>query len=198
MTTQSSNPLQIVVGLELDETGKVAFESASALARATGAQLHLCFCAGPVDEGVTAAERRLEHGRHALSRWATTHLRGDPLLDRIRLYVDLGRPADVLRRLAADTRAAMIVVGSHGKGPLARLTQGSVVHDLMQKSPCPVTVATDYDHAAFEALPAIEAAPSPNQADPTIEHPHRYHYRRSVRMNASQPTVGAGAAPMSP
>lgn len=193
MTHATPKPMNIVVGIELDETGEVAFRSAADIARRLGATLHLCFAAGPSDEGATAAERRLDHGERALASWASTRLFGDPLIKRTKLYVDLGSPADVLRRLAADVEASMIVVGSHGKGALARLTEGSVVHELMKASPCPVTVATEVDYEPFATSPAIEASPAPGEAKRKLDASHHYHYRRRVKMNTAQSTVGSGA-----
>jgi len=193
MTQQSPQPMNIVVGIELDETGEVAFRSAAELARRTGATMHLCFAAGPADEGATAAKRRLDDAEGALGRWASARLIGNPLLAQTRIYVDLGDPADVLRRLAADVKASMIVVGSHGKGALARLTAGSVVHELMKASPCPVSVATDLDHEAFAESAVVEAPPKRSEAERQLDAGHHYHYRRSIRMNPAQSTVGAGA-----
>jgi nucleotide-binding universal stress UspA family protein len=52
--------------------------------------------------------------------------------------VEVGPPATVLGRLAADERAAVLVVGSRGHGPAVALLVGSVAQDLATAAPCPV------------------------------------------------------------
>ena len=49
---------------------------------------------------------------------------------------------------AADTPAALIVVGSHGWGRLRRLVFRSVSTGLLHEAPCPVPVARHDAHAA--------------------------------------------------
>lgn len=49
-----------------------------------------------------------------------------------------GRPADALLKQAED--AALLVVGSHGRGPLRRTVLGSVSHRVLQQASCPVAV----------------------------------------------------------
>lgn len=57
----------------------------------------------------------------------------------VRRTVSLGRPARALLD-AADDGAALLVVGSHGRGTLGRLLLGSVSHAMIYHAPCPVAV----------------------------------------------------------
>lgn len=41
---------------------------------------------------------------------------------------------------AAEVSASMLVVATHGRGPLARLALGSVAQQLVRRAPCPVLV----------------------------------------------------------
>ncbi|PSL57408.1 nucleotide-binding universal stress UspA family protein [Saccharothrix carnea] len=50
----------------------------------------------------------------------------------------VGSPVDAL--LAASARAALLVVGNHGKGVVRRALLGSVSHQLVDEAPCPVAV----------------------------------------------------------
>ena len=50
------------------------------------------------------------------------------------------KPADALVALPEDRTARLIVVGSHGEGPLAGVLLGSVPHKLLHRSRVPVVV----------------------------------------------------------
>ncbi|MCK6549806.1 universal stress protein [Myxococcota bacterium] len=54
--------------------------------------------------------------------------------------VRVGVPAKQLTAAAIEVGANMIVVASHGYGPLRRVIVGSVAGDLVQAAPCPVLV----------------------------------------------------------
>ncbi|MFI5593939.1 universal stress protein [Amycolatopsis sp. NPDC051758] len=61
-----------------------------------------------------------------------------------------GRPAGALLEQAED--AAMLVVGSHGRGPLRRTLLGSVSHRVLQHAPCPVAVLRELDDGDNDRL----------------------------------------------
>ena len=71
---------------------------------------------------------------------------GAALADCARLYPGVRHrledvsdtPAAAL--LAASARACLLVVGSHGKGSVRRALMGSVSHEVVNSSPCPVAV----------------------------------------------------------
>ncbi len=47
---------------------------------------------------------------------------------------------EMIVQIAVRKRADVIVLGSNEKGRIERLIRGSVVHELVEKSPCPVIV----------------------------------------------------------
>jgi nucleotide-binding universal stress UspA family protein len=49
-------------------------------------------------------------------------------------------PADGLIAAARDLAADLVIVGSHQRGRLARLTLGSVAQHVVEDAPCPVLV----------------------------------------------------------
>jgi nucleotide-binding universal stress UspA family protein len=49
-----------------------------------------------------------------------------------------GHPATEIDRVARDRHCDLIVVGTHGRGPLQRLLLGSTSEQLMRHAPCPV------------------------------------------------------------
>jgi nucleotide-binding universal stress UspA family protein len=58
-------------------------------------------------------------------------------------YVPRGRPAEVLRRLAADRRVALLVCGTAARRGLEAILEGSVAGSLAATAACPVvTVGT--------------------------------------------------------
>ena len=62
-------------------------------------------------------------------------------------FVREGDPVEIVSQTATDTRAALIVVGSHGWGRLRRLVFGSVSTGLLHEAPCPVLVARHDAHS---------------------------------------------------
>ena len=51
-----------------------------------------------------------------------------------------GLPAQRIGEIAVRENAALIVMGTHGRSGLSRLTSGSVAGDVVMRSPVPVTV----------------------------------------------------------
>jgi nucleotide-binding universal stress UspA family protein len=51
-----------------------------------------------------------------------------------------GDVADQVARAARDTNAAYIVVGTRGRGQIARLMLGDTTQTILQRAPCPVVV----------------------------------------------------------
>jgi nucleotide-binding universal stress UspA family protein len=192
-TNGSPKPLTLVVGISDDITGARAWRRAARIARAAPkTKLHLCHCAG---EARGDPEKQLAEAEKDLGRWALTQLAGDELIERAEIHVGVGDPPGVLRQLAVDVEADMIVVGTHHKGTLERLVKGSVVHELMLDAPCSVVVAMPDEHDQRPKSPAIEPPPPENATTPNIASPHRYHYRRSVRFNFPNSSFGTDRTP---
>lgn len=63
----------------------------------------------------------------------------------VRNVVELDRPAHALAEHADG--ATLLVVGSHGRGPLRRALLGSVSHAMVHHAPCPVAVVRHHSHA---------------------------------------------------
>jgi nucleotide-binding universal stress UspA family protein len=55
-------------------------------------------------------------------------------------FVRNGEPAEMISQTAENCDASLIVVGSHGWGPIRRLVFGSVSTALLHHAPCPVLV----------------------------------------------------------
>ena len=71
-----------------------------------------------------------------------------------------GEPAVEILRLAKDTNADLIVLGTHGRSGLSRLVMGSVAEEVVRKAPCPVlTIKVPLAHV-IEEVPAKALAGS--------------------------------------
>lgn len=62
-----------------------------------------------------------------------------------------GVAAEEICRVAAESNARLIVVGSHGWGAARRLLSGSVSTALVHSAPCPVLVVRSPEHAHVAA-----------------------------------------------
>jgi nucleotide-binding universal stress UspA family protein len=86
------------------------------------------------DEDWAAIEER---GQRLLATSLTGHADRHPGVP-VHRVVSLERPAQALLELAED--AALLVVGSHGRGTLGSMLLGSVSHAMVYHAPCPVAV----------------------------------------------------------
>ena len=50
----------------------------------------------------------------------------------------LGHPVSEILRFATDERIELIVMGTHGRGPLGHMVMGSVAERVVRHAPCPV------------------------------------------------------------
>ena len=58
----------------------------------------------------------------------------------------VGTPAKEIVHLAEQEQAELIVMGSHGRGGLARMMLGSVAEIVLRKAPCPVLIVKHPRH----------------------------------------------------
>ncbi len=68
----------------------------------------------------------------------------------------MGDPASEICRIAADEKAEMIVLGTHGRTGMFRLLMGSVAESILRHAPCPVLVYRE-TAAARKPQPAAAA-----------------------------------------
>jgi universal stress protein A len=134
----------ILVGLDGSEREAAVFRTAVELARAIGAQLHVCRAvAMPVglpdavwsmpvadlDAALVADAERAVAARVAASP-VPVH----------RAHVRMGPAADVLHDVAVEIAADLVVIGAHGYGVLERL-MGTTASKIVHRMPCAVLVS---------------------------------------------------------
>jgi nucleotide-binding universal stress UspA family protein len=129
-----------------------ATKRAVELARATGAKLfvvavwHAGLTTYSSGDAMSANKRAAKKHAHEAARSAVelaeaAGIEAEP-------FVLEGDPVDRICASAADTQAALLVVGSHGFGPVRRLVFGSVSTGLLHHAPCPVLVVRTLAEAA--------------------------------------------------
>ncbi len=91
------------------------------------------FDAGQVAEAIAAAERSVTQGLQALARRFAARC-------PIRIARADGTPARGILAQAVATKAAYIVMGSHGHGAMFDLIVGSTTHGVLRTAPCPVMI----------------------------------------------------------
>jgi nucleotide-binding universal stress UspA family protein len=88
-----------------------------------------------------AFEAALRESNQAELSAAVASLRSEGVTVEGRVLV--GNPASLLAAEAAQERARLIVMGTHGRGPVARLFLGSVAERTVLAAPCPVLVVPE-------------------------------------------------------
>ncbi|WP_027457921.1 universal stress protein [Dechloromonas agitata] len=68
-----------------------------------------------------AAQQKLD----AAGRFHTTH-------------IHVGQPAEVIAKVAGELACDLIVIGTHGRGPVAGMVMGSVASRVLHLAACPV------------------------------------------------------------
>ena len=135
---------KIVLAIEPGTAERVA-RTGGELARNLGARIVLAHVRN--DPPLFNSLRERERARHRTTR------RGRAILDQAHAAlpdgveadqrVELGIAVPRLSELASEVDAALMVVGSRGRGPLASALLGSVSQALARQAPCPVMIVPD-------------------------------------------------------
>lgn len=138
-------PLKMLVPLDGSDLAEEALEPARSLAALTGGSIVMvrvvdratapAFSVDPVGFSIGLASERATRGAQeyleALSGDASTSGRLDTL-------VEVGDPAATIATLAEAEGADLIVMATHGRTGLARLTMGSVATAMLQRAHTPI------------------------------------------------------------
>jgi nucleotide-binding universal stress UspA family protein len=138
---------EIVLAIRLGPESEAPTGVAVQLARDTRAHVTVLFVLAELDAievGAAAAgmdpgqehERVLAEAESGLNAFLAAHLAGVPASGRL----ERGKVEEVVTGVAAELNARFIVVGTRGRGALARLVLGDVVQGILQRTPCPVIV----------------------------------------------------------
>jgi nucleotide-binding universal stress UspA family protein len=139
---------KILVATDLGDVSKQALSSAARLAGEHKASLYVVNVVfDPMTQpwGVEAYGIDLPQLLENLRRDAlaeVTRLVSDikPPLPIVQTEVLVGAPATEIVRYAREQAVDLIVVGTHGRGPVGRAFLGSVAERVVREAPCPVMI----------------------------------------------------------
>jgi nucleotide-binding universal stress UspA family protein len=135
-------PTRILLATDGSEDAARAARAATELSDGTGSELHVVYVepalpmigmfAEPDPERIGPESRRLLDEQVRRIEDAGGAVAG--------AHLELGRPDDRIVRLAEETGAGLIVMGSRGLGGVRRALMGSVSGSVVRHAHCPVLV----------------------------------------------------------
>ena len=130
-------PETILVPLDGSPTAAVALPVAKTLARTVHADLLLLRVVRDEDQGPERDRREMEDAQRSLARIAA-ELAGTGL--QVSTLVRRGAAAEEILGAAAERRANLVVMATHGRSGLPRAALGSVAERVLAGSPAPVVL----------------------------------------------------------
>lgn len=141
---------QILVPVDFSAASEGALRCGRAMAQAFSARLHLLHIVedwvlyGGLDP--VPPEVRSDLDRSAWESLRRVAAEEPQSADRTELCVRSGNAFVEILRYAKEKQIDLIVIGSHGHGPIAHMLMGSVAERVVRKAPCPVLTVRDPEH----------------------------------------------------
>ncbi len=134
--------MKILLAYDGLERSQPALEEAGWLARGEGAQLTVLGVVPPDARG-SKSGGHVGMAPHAHEDVAKAHgfLRERGVESEMK--VEHGDPAEVILDELRQGGYELVVTGTRGRGPLARLLLGSVSHAIAEGAPCPVLIVSE-------------------------------------------------------
>lgn len=147
----------IVVAVDFSPTSKEALHVACDMAQDGASTLHVLHVVPDVRHQVWAAEAPNTPFEDVQREWyeaaerRLNALSGLPTGARVIRKAVVGTPADAsIVDYAAEQRADLIVIGTHGYGPVRRFLLGSVSERVLRHARCPVLTVPPRDASASD------------------------------------------------
>ena len=149
----------VLVATDFGDTSEVALTYGRNLARAFGAKLHVLHVTEPLLVG--AAEFYPESLDEREDAEASANKQLDALVtadDRAMLHAKpivrvSSKVAETIVEYAREAHVDVVVVGTHGRGPVAHFFLGSVAESVVRTAPCPVLTVRPNEHEFVLADP---------------------------------------------
>ncbi|MEW6638423.1 MAG: universal stress protein [Actinomycetota bacterium] len=144
-------PRKILFATDGSEDSRRAMEAAIDLAAKTGSELHVVHVgllspwAMPDAMSDQQYERLVHQARRVLDEEAARIREAGAEIAEA--HLKMGRADVEIVRLAEQIGAGLIVVGSRGRGAIARILLGSDAESIVRHAPCPVLVVREDDHS---------------------------------------------------
>jgi len=165
-----SHAYPIVVGIDFSDASEVALRKALELSRRVHVDvLHVVHVlpAGEARLGAHLSREndRIEAAYAAVRTYVLDHAQRIAKHDGTRdgewsqqavFHVRRGEPAEAIHQVAVDVDAELIVVGTHQRGGIAKLVNGSVAERLVGIARLPVLVACEKDIEGLEHTAVVE------------------------------------------
>lgn len=144
----------ILVPTDFSEASEAALEYAQGLAAAFGASIHIVHVTEDLLAHAWSAEvyvasmpnLREEIDKEARDRLAAMMSDDARVRFNVTSAVVAGNPFLEIVRYAKANSIDLIVIGTHGRGPIAHMLLGSVAEKVVRKSPCPVLTVRSAQH----------------------------------------------------
>ncbi len=183
----------LLVATDFSEISRHALDYAAALARHSGARIHLVhvlapqpFLPVPMEPTPIESDRLRQSAERSLEELAHRAEWGDVAHETV---LERGPIASVISRLVAHRDIDLLVLGTHGRAGLKKLVLGSVAEELFRSAFCPVMTvgphvaapggglevaqvifATDFSSASTAALPYAIAMANEYRAQLVLLH----------------------------
>lgn len=136
----------VLVPTDFSETSEVAVQYGKALAAAFDAALHVVHVVQePFAQpwaveayGFSLATLQEEWLRDAKTRIEQILTAEERTRYKASLVTVIGHPVVEILKYAEQHPVDLIVIGTHGRGPLGHMVMGSVAERIVRKAPCPV------------------------------------------------------------
>ena len=144
---------RILVATDFSAHSRQALTYGSALAQSFGCELLLLHVGEspdflsqlpPAGEGYfppNYLEQQRRQAQELGERWLA-----EANVARSRFLIADGHPSAAIVQTAREQHADMIVVGTHGRGPVAHVLLGSVAEHVVRTAPCPVLTVRAGEH----------------------------------------------------
>jgi nucleotide-binding universal stress UspA family protein len=131
---------RIVVGMDFNEPALAALQYARSIAKAFGSSVSVVHVIPAVANEVYAYSTQMVE---TWERSAYEHLckllpEDERAVLRGQFEVRIGAPVEEILDFAGEQKADLIVLGTHGRGPMGHLFLGSVAERVVRRAKCPV------------------------------------------------------------